>query len=121
MIKGNLGSVEVSHESILTGDNHIVVSYQANTPEDSGIKIGSPVSLEREGGMVKNIVIPGGSDPMGIALDNLENASTGTIRVVVFGAVKRDAVDFTAPFNFEPADENSVVENLRKNGIYVIN
>ncbi len=121
MIKGNLGSVEVSHKSILTGDNHIVVSYQAETPEDNEIKMGSPVSLEREGGVVKDKVIPGGSDPIGIALDNLVNASSGTIRVVVFGAVKRDAVDFTAPFNFEPQDENSVVEMLRKNGVYVIN
>ncbi len=110
MIKGNLGSVEMGHKSILTGDNHIVVSYPVKA--DEVLRSGLAVCLEN------GKVVASGTDPVGVVLDCLGEGNDEVVSLVVFGAVKIDQVYSTAA---GAACDNALAEKLRKNGVYAIN
>lgn len=115
MIKANLGSIQVEEKSLLVGVNHLIVSYPM-AEGSKGLTAGTLVKLEKT--QVHHITE--NDDPIGILAQTIETeASKNEVaQVIVFGAVKRDKLTFTDQAT--PVRE-SLVEKLRKNGIYAVN
>ncbi len=115
MIKGNIGSINMSEKTILVGQNHIVVSY--NVKDDlENLVAGTAVKLD--GGQIDHLATDT-DDAIGIVYQSLEGKTKdATTTVVVSGAVKKAEVIFTKD---GAACTEQLVEKLRKNGIYAIN
>ncbi|MEL3903502.1 MAG: hypothetical protein P1P63_00040 [Treponemataceae bacterium] len=119
MIKANIGSVEIAEKTILSGNNHLVVSY----PVKDGLKnLKAGTAVKIESGEVEHLTADT-DDAIGVLYKSVELADGKTTKddtalVVIFGAVKKSAVTFT---DAETACSEQLVEKLRKNGVYAIN
>lgn len=116
MIKANIGKIETEDKPILTGgNNHLVVSYLAKDGQE-GLIPGTAVKLVD--GKVEHIATDA-DDAIGVVYQLVEGKTKdSTVSVVVFGAIKKSAITFTAK---GAACTETLVEKLRKNGIYAIN
>lgn len=114
MIKGNLGNITIEEKTLLSGSNHIVVSYLAKDDLES-LKAGTAVKID--GGKIEHIETDT-EDAIGIVYEGFEGKTKDTtVPVVIFGAVKISAVSFSK--DAKPCTAG-LVEKLRKNGVYAI-
>lgn len=119
MIKANIGSVEIAEKTILSGNDHLVVTY----PVKDGLKnltAGTAVKITE--GKVEHLTADT-DDAIGVLykaveLAEKEKSKEDTALVVIFGAVKRSSVTFK---DDATACTKQLVEKLRKNGVYAIN
>ncbi len=115
MIKGNIGSINMSEKSILVGQNHIVVSYPV---KDDLEKLVAGTAVKLDGGQIDHLANDT-EDAIGIVYQGVEGKTKdATTTVVVSGAVRKAEIVFT---NAGTACTEQLVEKLRKNGIYAIN
>ncbi|CEM62220.1 MULTISPECIES: hypothetical protein [Treponema] len=115
MINANIGKVAIEQSSILSGNNHIIVSYSLKDGL-KGLKAGTALKLVD--GKLEHLAADT-EDAIALLLSEVEGDSKdSTAAVVVFGAVKKEAVTFGAD---GAACTETLVEKLRKNGLYAIN
>lgn len=118
MIKANIGGIEITEKTILSGNNHLVVSY----PVKDGLKnLQSGTAVKLTDGKIEHLAADT-DDAIGILYKSVELADKATKNdtalVVIFGAVKKTSVTFT---DAKTACTEQLVEKLRKNGVYAIN
>lgn len=119
MVRANIGTVEITEKTILSGNNHLVVSY----PVKDGLKnLTSGTAVKIADGKVEHLTADT-DDAIGVLYKSVElsegkTSKDDTALVVIFGAVKKTSVTFT---DATSACTEPLVEKLRKNGVYAIN
>ena len=118
MVKANIGNVTLEEKTLLSGSNHIVVSY----PVKDGIKgLAAGTAVKLDGGKVEHVAADT-DDAIGVLYKEVELDESGKTKdasalVVIFGAVKKSSVSYKAAGT---ACTEQLVEKLRKNGVYAI-
>ena len=118
MVKANVGSVTLEEKTLLSGSNHIVVSY----PVKDGIKgLTAGTAVKLDGGKVEHLAADT-DDAIGVLYKEVELDESGKTKdssalVVIFGAVKKSSVSYK---DAGTACTEQLVEKLRKNGVYAI-
>lgn len=118
MVRANVGSVTLEEKTLLSGNNHIVVSY----PVKDGLKgLTAGTAVKLESGKIEHLAADT-DDAIGVLYKEAELDESGKTKdasalVVIFGAVKKSSVSYT---DAGTACTEQLVEKLRKNGVYAI-
>lgn len=114
MVKANIGTVEITKDTVLIGKEHLITSYPVKDGQKN-LNAGTAVVLKD--GKLEHLAADT-DDAIGILAESLEGTSKdSTANIVVFGAVKKERVTFTAA---NTACTEKLVESLRKNGVYAL-
>ena len=117
-MNANIGSVTLQEKSVISGNTHIIAAY----PVADGLKgLSAGTAVKLDGGKVTHLATDA-DDAIGIlynavALDDSGKTKEAVAQVVVFGAVKKESVTYTESAT---ACTETLVEKLRKNGIYAL-
>ena len=117
-MNAKIGSVTLQEKSVIAGGNHIIVAY----PVADGLKgLTAGTAVKLDSGKVTHLATDA-DDAVGILYnpvitDDDGKSKEAVAQVVVFGAVKKESVTYTASAT---ACSETLVEKLRKNGIYAL-
>lgn len=119
MVRANIGEVEITEKTILSGNDHLVVPYPVKDGL-TNLKTGAAVKITD--GKIEHVAADT-DDAIGVLyksvdLEDGKKTKDSTALVVIFGAVKKGNVTFT---DAGTACTEQLIEKLRKNGVYAIN
>lgn len=117
-MNAKIGSVTLQEKSVISGSTHIIAAY----PVEDGLKgLAAGTAVKLDGGKVTHLATDA-DDAIGILYHAVTGEDSGKTKeavahVVVFGSVKKESVTYTESAT---ACSETLVEKLRKNGIYAL-
>ena len=117
-MNARIGSVTLQEKSVISGSTHIITAY----PVADGLKgLTAGTAVKLDNGKVTHLATDA-DDAMGILYNDVIGMDDGkskdaVAQVVVFGSVKKESVSYT---DSATACTETLVEKLRKNGIYAL-